>query len=99
VAQMLGLELPEGVEYDDLDPDPAEVAAAQADAQAAPERQAEPDDDDERETERKRFRAWARKRKNPDAAAFKSELLSDAEKEALLGETSARFRVEWAAYP
>jgi hypothetical protein len=103
VAQMLGLELPEGIEYDDLDPEPqpVELAAAPLDAQNASEREEEPEDD-KRETERKRFRTWARKRKHPDPDAFKSDLLSDADKEALLGEMRAPFSAdsaEWNAYP
>lgn len=105
VAQMLGLELPEGVEYEDLDaaPDSTPVAAAPQDAPDAVNREARRERDeareDDREDEIKRFRAWARKRKNPDPDAFKSEILSSEEKEALLGETGARFPVEWAAYP
>lgn len=42
--------------------------------------------DDAKLAESKRFRAWAKKRTNPDAAKFKSELLTDTDKAAILVE-------------
>lgn len=96
-AQMLGLELPEGIEYEDLDPDPAEVAQMQRAMAGEPE---EPDDDeDARAEERKRFERWAKRRKYPDPADFKSTILTDAEKEALLGEMRAPFPATFSDYP
>jgi len=141
VAQMLGLELPEGVKYEDLDPDPEETqsplgmltppsaaavpaANAPAPTQTPPANDAPPQEPpavpppaqtkralamnepvsmvEDRpapaETggqqphartatqireESKRFLRWARKRNNPDLSAFKSSILSDAEKKTL----------------
>ena len=77
VAQMLAMELPEGIEFDDLDPEPQPVELV-AEAGNAPTAQ-------QREEEEARFKRWATKRKAPDVSAFKSDILSDAEKEALLG--------------
>ena len=77
VAQMLAMELPEGIEFDDLDPEPQPVELV-AEAGNAPNAQ-------QREEEEARFKRWATKRKAPDVSAFKSDILSDAEKEALLG--------------
>lgn len=91
VAQMLGLELPEGITYEDLDPEEPPVQLVEAPGDAA--------DAFEREEEEARFKRWAAKRKRPDVSRFKSALLSDAEKEALLGETGAPFRPAWDVYP
>ena len=95
-AELLGVELPEGYTYVDLDtePQPAPIIVQQIDGQAsprlpAPEGQEKLDNDDEeaeREEERKRFVRWAKKRANPCAEDFKSTILSDADKEALLGD-------------
>lgn len=85
VAQILGIDLPEGITFDDLDPEPQpmELVAEAQDAQGA----------QEREEEEARFKRWAAKRKAPDVSAFKSAILSDADKEALLGTGAAPF--EW----
>lgn len=105
VAQMLGLELPEGVTYEDLDPEPAPppvvvtqppplTATNQPDAQ-----QGDTPVSGGVAQEQARFLRWAKKRHDPDVSEFKSEILSDAEKEALLGDMRARFRLDWSAYP
>lgn len=105
VAQMLGLELPEGVAFEDLDPEPAPppvvvtqppplTATNQPDAQ-----QGDTPVSGGVAQEQARFLRWAKKRHAPDVSEFKSDLLSDAEKEALLGDMRARFRLDWSAYP
>ena len=90
VAQMLGLELPEGITYEDLDPEPqpVELATAPQDAQDAPDR----------EEEEARFKRWAAKRKQPDVTKFRSAILTDEDKAALLGETGDPFPA-WSVYP
>lgn len=94
-AQLLGIELPEGYEYTDLDPEPqpAPIIVQQVDAQPvpglpAPEEDDTDDDEKQRDEERKRFVRWAKKRVHPDVADFKSVFLTDEEKEALLDEIS-----------
>lgn len=84
-AQMVGLDLPEGIDFDDLDPDPEE----QRQMMEAMQGGASEDDDEERKEEEQRFKRWAKKRKGACAADFKSALLSEADKEALLDEMSA----------
>jgi len=94
-AQMLSMELPEGVEYEHLDRErPRAPLFAGVPSPGGRER-----DDDALEAERKRFVRWARKRGAPDVSAFKSDLLSDDEKGALLGETGGRFPAGWGNYP
>ena len=87
-AELLGVELPEGYTYTDLDPEPqpAPIVVQEVGDQqshALPELE---DNADEKEAERKRFVRWAKKRANPCAEDFRSTILSDADKEALLGE-------------
>jgi SPP1 gp7 family putative phage head morphogenesis protein len=84
-AELLGVELPEGFTYVDLDTEPPIVVQEVGDQQshALPELE---DNADEKEAERKRFVRWAKKRANPCAEDFKSTILSDADKEALLGD-------------
>lgn len=105
VAQMLGLELPEGVTYEDLDPEPPPPPVVVA--QPPPPTATNQPDATQGDTpvsggvaqEQARFLRWAKKRHDPDVSEFKSDLLSDAEKEALLGEMRSRFRLDWSAYP
>lgn len=107
VAQMLGLELPDGVTYDDLDPEPPPVQLVVTPPPATTTTN-QPENDGgetsvsgggEREIEVRRFVRWAKRRSDPDPASFKSEILSDEEKGALLGEMRAPFRLGWDAYP
>jgi len=96
-AQLLGITLPEGVEYADLDPEPVAMAPAANEVPAAtPENEGDDapvddkdDDDEEKAKEAKRlelerFRRWAAKRASPDVAKFVSELLSDDDKRRAL---------------
>jgi hypothetical protein len=103
VAQMLGLELPQGVEYEDLDPEPGskyvDVVAAPQNVPDAMQREAAQDREAEREEELKRFRAWAKKRKSPDPTAFKSDVLTEEDKGAALTEMRGHFPVGWHTYP
>lgn len=84
-AELLGVELPEGFTYVDLDTEPPIVVQEVGDQQshALPELE---DNADEKEAERKRFVRWAKKRANPCAEDFRSAILSEADKEALLGD-------------
>ena len=106
VAQMLGLDLPEGVTYEDLDPDPAPAPVVVTQPPPPPTNQPDDAEDDtpdsragERDAEVRRFLRWAKKRHDPDVSEFKSAILSDAEKGALLGEMRTTFRLDWSAYP
>lgn len=47
------------------------------------------DEGEEREAEMRRLRVWARKRKHPDPAKFRSSILSESEKHAVLAELEA----------
>lgn len=82
VGEMLGLELPDGVEYADLDetPEPVEPVAS-----ATRPGQEPPDDpnDPALQSEMRRFRAWAKKHPTRDADEFHSRLLTRADKTAL----------------
>jgi HK97 family phage portal protein len=96
-AKLVGLDLPEGVDFDDLDPDPAEQAAMLEVMQGNDE---EEEDDEERKKEEGRFKAWAKKRANPDVTKFTSAILTDDEKAALLGDKGIRFHpAAWTTYP
>lgn len=92
VVQLLGIQLPEGIEPADLDPAPAPppppviVQAAPPQITMRPDEDEEGGDEDEEvEVERKRFIRWAKKRPNADPAAFASALLSLDERIALMG--------------
>lgn len=83
---------------------PVERAMRQTEPTLPPRR--EPDPDAEREAEERRFRTWAKKRKNPDPDKFNSDILSDADKAAILVELQeggaaedAPFPVAWSHYP
>lgn len=71
---ILGVQLPEGVTLGSLDAARSETPQ--------PEPESEPED--ETLVEQRRFVRWAKRRRNPDPAAFKSDILSDADKVALL---------------
>lgn len=90
VAQMLDIDLPQGYDYSDIDA-PAQVKTAAG-------------TDKERRAEEVRFRKWAAKRRAPDVTRFTSDVLSDADKlallaEALSSETDAPFPLDWSGYP
>lgn len=87
VAQMLGLQLPEGIKPEDLDPEPQPVAqpAPQPMPAMPQDEMTEHDEESPVEMERKRFTRWAKKRANPDIEAFKSDILSLEERRVLLG--------------
>lgn len=55
--------------------------------------------DAEREAEMRRFRRWAAKRRHPDPAKFASDLLSDADKRALLAEIEAEAKADLRFVP
>jgi HK97 family phage portal protein len=98
-AQIVGLDLPEGVGFDDLDPNPEEVRLM-AEAAAGGAQEDDKDDDEERKKEEGRFKSWAKKRAHPDVTKFTSAILSDDEKAALLSDKSIRFHLAtWDAYP
>ena len=98
-AQMLGLNLPEGVTPEDLDPEPQPQQLQQApqDAQGANngvqdtqgqgqqggQGQAQVD---ARQQEARKFLRWAKGKKAPDVSRFTSDILTDDDKRALLGE-------------
>lgn len=85
-AQVLGIDLPEGVEYEDLDTEPETAEPQPPPVMVAP---VAPEPDAERETEMRRFRSWAKKRiekPNFDPAQFESDTLTDADKATVLDE-------------
>jgi len=100
VAQMLGLNLPEGVDFDDLDPEPQPVQLQQAPppqgAQGAQDGPQHAEDaqqdtvqggapqDAQRANEARKFLRWAKGRRSVDVAAFASDVLTDDDKRALL---------------
>jgi hypothetical protein len=98
-AQLLGITLPEGIEYADLDPEP--VAASTHCREQIPLRPcplplplktkttATRITPDAKRAEVERFRRWAAKRANPDVAKFVSDLLSHEEKLHAIGQCSA----------
>lgn len=83
VGEMLGLELPDGWDYDDLEKEP-EPLAVPMDANGNPVANAQPDP--ARQAEARRFKAWAAKRTDPDPTRFNSDVLTAADKAALLEE-------------
>lgn len=103
-AQILGVDLPAGIEYADLDP-PEPKPEPESEAAAEEEPEEPPVFDRERAAEVRRFRAWATRRTNPEPAKFASTILSEADKQALLqgmGDAAgvdAPFRLDWADYP
>ena len=91
-AEILGVDMPAGMKYTDLDPEepePTPVVPPTSNMpvlnQTVPPGQ-EATPDPERQAEIRRFRAWAKRRAHPDPAKFASDLLSDADKRAFLDE-------------
>lgn len=85
VAEILGLKLPKGFEYKDLDEQEPEE---EEEPQKAPTDSKE-DSDPEVEAEAKRFRVWAKKRlgrETFDTAEFVSDLLTEEAKGVLIDE-------------
>jgi SPP1 gp7 family putative phage head morphogenesis protein len=90
-AQIVGLQLPEGVEPEDLDPEPQPVQL-QTPPQTEPEtqegEQPAPDTEQRRQDEARKFLRWAKGKRAPDVGRFVSDVLTDDDKRALLaGET------------
>ena len=83
-AQILGVSLPDGMEYDDLNvaPQPAQPQAEQSTPDVE-----EDDNDNEavRRVELRRLRRWAKGKRQPDVDKFDSDVLSRADKMAALG--------------
>jgi HK97 family phage portal protein len=96
VAQMLGLNLPEGVEPEDLDPEPQPVQLQQAPVQPQDQQQqgnapvppanAPQDAQQARQDEARKFLRWAKGKRAPDVARFASDVLTDDDKRALLAD-------------
>lgn len=92
VAEMLGLALPPGWEYADLDPDEPDPVveamppASTDDMDDAPEDDEGTEDREAKAAEATTFRKWLKKRQNPDPGKFKCEHLSDSEKSAIVAE-------------
>src|SRR4030095_4757783 len=96
-AQLVGLNLPDGVDYEDLDEQLAvdqELQRAQAQAQMArlaqPAQPAQlPDQQQQRAEEVRRLKRWAKGKKAPDVLRFHSDILTTAEKIAALSADAA----------
>ncbi len=100
-AQMLGLNLPEGVEPEDLNPEPQPVQLQQApqDAQQGDNNGVQDTQGqggqgqqgqaqvDARQQEARKFLRWAKGKRQPDVTRFVSDVLTDSDKLALLGGT------------
>lgn len=96
-SEILGVTLPEGMDYSDLDetiPEPEPVVV-----QAPPV----PQEDEQRAAEIRTFERWASKRKEPNVDNFKSDILSRADKLELLEDGAAADApfpaTGWANYP
>jgi len=106
-AQLLGITLPEGIEYIDLDPEPIATSTAlpgpdtpTLPATVTPEEDDGIEDDaDARRAEVDRLKRWAAKRSNPDVAKFVSDLLSHEEKLHAIGQCSHGHDEAVKAYP
>jgi SPP1 gp7 family putative phage head morphogenesis protein len=84
-AQILGIDLPAGIEYEDLDPAEPEPEEAPPPIQVVePAAPAQLVDNQDVEQEKARFRRWAAKRSHPDVEKFNSDTLSHADKSAIL---------------
>lgn len=90
-AQMVGLSLPDGVTYEDLDPEPmpAQLAQAQAVTQAPMGSMVPMGDSTAKAAELRRLRRWAKGKRDPDVDKFESDVLTRAEKMAALGDEEA----------
>jgi hypothetical protein len=115
VSEMLGLYLPDGVEYADLDelePEPP-PAPPVTQVTAQPNELGSGPNEQQRDEEVKRLQRWLKKRPNRDPVGFASAILTEAERYAIAAqlkaapeseaqgsETPAPFRAEsWEAYP
>jgi HK97 family phage portal protein len=100
-AQLVGLNLPDGVSFDDLDADleaNQQLQREQAQAQIArlaeprqitgPTANEQPQDNQQRADEVRRLKRWAKGKKAPDVDKFDSQLLSRDEKVAALEEAA-----------
>jgi len=105
-AEMLGLYLPAGVEYADLDPDP-ELEPAPPPATAPP-----PPTDDAAAVEAAQFKRWLKKKPGRDASKFEHHHLTAEDMRQIIAETSGAqgsdtpdpFRADadgrtWEGYP
>jgi HK97 family phage portal protein len=93
-AQILGVELPDGVEYADLDPDPPpapvivqQMPPEQPQAQPASEETTVDDEDVQSDADKAvevaTFKRWLKKRPKADPCEFKSAILTDDEKHTI----------------
>jgi SPP1 gp7 family putative phage head morphogenesis protein len=96
-AEILGVSLPYGVEYKDLDPAPPPAPAPAP----APEPSPAPEPDMAKSAEIARFRRWAKKRHNPDPNQFASDILTPVDKAALLeaGDDTSFFTSAGGTWP
>jgi HK97 family phage portal protein len=90
-AQILGIDLPEGVEYEDLDPEPQPVQLVQAQPEQLRNEDQQPrqvaEDDEQpippspqKAMELARYRRWREKRPRANPAEFRSDILTAADK-------------------
>jgi SPP1 gp7 family putative phage head morphogenesis protein len=100
-AQLLGITLPEGIEYADLDPEPQPepLANAAEPGQAMDEEEETPANDEAKRVELERFHRWSAKRANPDVTKFVSDLLTHEEKLHAIGQCSGDHEEAVKAYP
>ena len=103
-SEMLGLTLPRGMEYSELDatePEPGEPEPAIV--QPVPTQPALPPPADNtaeaKAAEIRRFKAWAGKRKHPDPDKFSSDTLNRADKTAILRELYPLEELHWHGEP
>ena len=99
------MNLPEGVEPEDLDPEPQPVQLQQAQgAQGTPQgTQRTPQDmqqdaanmDAQRANEARKFLRWAKGKRTPDVTKFASDVLDDGDKWALLLEAQDTRHTGW----
>jgi SPP1 gp7 family putative phage head morphogenesis protein len=85
-AQILGVSLPDGMEYDDLNVAP-QPAQPQAEQPTPDVEEADNDNEAVRRVELRRLRRWAKGKRQPDVDKFDSDVLSRADKMAALGLT------------
>lgn len=85
-AQILGVSLPDGMEYDDLNVAP-QPAQPQAEQPTPDVEEADEDNEAVRRVELRRLRRWAKGKRAPDVDKFDSDVLSRADKMAALGLT------------
>lgn len=94
-AEILGINLPAGMDYADLDPvEPMQQEPPEQFDVVEPQPVALIEDTQSLNQEKARFRRWASKRKAPVPSAYESALLTDEMKYAILGDLSASYRRE-----